>query len=95
MQFPEQYGGQGADGISNAILVEEMARVCASSALFALISKLSMLPVIGWASEELKTKYLPEVASGRSQGCYCLSEPGAGSDVAMQRGRPTADQLRQ
>jgi len=91
MQFPEAYGGQGADGISNAILVEEMARVCASSALFALISKLAMLPVIGWASEELKSKYLPEIASGRSQGCYCLSEPGAGSDVAAMRTRAVKD----
>jgi alkylation response protein AidB-like acyl-CoA dehydrogenase len=91
MQYPEQYGGQGADGVSNAIMVEEMARVCASSALFALISKLSMFPVLGWGSEELKSKYVPEIAAGRSQGCYCLSEPGAGSDVGSMRTRAVKD----
>ncbi|MFZ4515131.1 MAG: acyl-CoA dehydrogenase family protein [Acidimicrobiia bacterium] len=91
MQYPEAYGGQGADGVSVAILIEEVARVCASSSLFVLISKLATFPWIGFASEELKAKYLPEIASGRSQGSYCLSEADAGSDVAAMKTRAVRD----
>ncbi|HEY3941030.1 MAG TPA: acyl-CoA dehydrogenase family protein [Acidimicrobiales bacterium] len=82
MQYPEAYGGDGADAVSCAILIEELARVCASSSLTALISKLAMTPVLHWGSPELRARYLPRIASGQSQGSYCLSEPDAGSDVA-------------
>ncbi len=85
MQYPERYGGDGADAISCGILVEEMARVCASSALTALISKLCVTPVIEWGSEDLRSRYVPHIASGQWQGSYCLSEPDAGSDVAAMK----------
>ena len=91
MQYPAEYGGDGADGISVAILIEEVARVCASSSLFVLISKLGMYPVVGWGSDELKAKYLPAIASGRSQASYALSEPDAGSDVASMKTRAVRD----
>src|SRR3954462_12947588 len=80
--MPVEYGGSGADHVTQAIMVEELARACASTSLMMLISKLGMTPVINWASEELKQRYLPRVASGESQASYCLSEPDAGSDVA-------------
>ncbi|MGC9156241.1 MAG: acyl-CoA dehydrogenase family protein [Ferrimicrobium sp.] len=89
--IPEAYGGAGADGITNAIMVEELARVCASTSLTMLISKLGMTPVIYWGSEELKRKYLPRVASGDAQASYCLSEPDAGSDVAAMTTRAVRD----
>jgi alkylation response protein AidB-like acyl-CoA dehydrogenase len=82
LQYPEQYGGEGADATACAILIEEIARVCAASSLTALISKLAMTPVIQHGSEALKDKYLPAVASGALQASYCLSEPEAGSDIA-------------
>ena len=85
MQYPERYGGDGADAISCGILVEEMARVCASSALTALISKLCVTPVIAWGSEDLRSRYVDRIASGQWQGSYCLSEPDAGSDVAAMK----------
>src|SRR5438093_5728008 len=74
LQYPAEHGGDGADGVSCAILVEELARVCASSSLFALISKLAMTPVINWGSPELKSRYLPAIAQGDAQASYCLSE---------------------
>ena len=85
MQYPERYGGDGADAISCSILVEEMARVCASSALTALISKLCVTPVIEWGSEDLRSRYVSRIATGQWQGSYCLSEPDAGSDVAAMQ----------
>jgi alkylation response protein AidB-like acyl-CoA dehydrogenase len=85
--LPVEFGGAGADTVTQAIMAEELARVCASTSLNLLISKLSMLPVLNWGSEELKRRYVPRVASGQAQGSYCLSEADAGSDVAAMRTR--------
>jgi alkylation response protein AidB-like acyl-CoA dehydrogenase len=89
--MPAEHGGQGADHVTQAIMVEEVARACASTAVTLLISKLGMLPVINFGSEELKRKYLPRVASGEAQASYCLSEPDAGSDVASMSTRAVRD----
>ncbi len=89
--IPAAYGGAGADMVTQAIMAEELARVCASTSLTMLIGKLSMLPVMNWASEELKAAYLPRMASGEWQGSYCLSEADAGSDVASMRTRAVRD----
>ena len=89
--IPVSYGGAGADMVTQAIMAEELARVCASTALTMLISKLGMLPVMNWGSEELKRAYLPRVASGERQASYCLSEADAGSDVAAMRTRAVRD----
>jgi alkylation response protein AidB-like acyl-CoA dehydrogenase len=89
--FPTEYGGAGADLVTQAIMAEELARVCASTSLTMLISKLGMLPVMNWASEDLKNKYLPRIAAGESQASYCLSEADAGSDVASMRTRAVRD----
>ena len=89
--IPEAYGGAGADTVTQAIAVEELARVCASTSLTILISKLGMIPVMNWGSEELKRAYMPRVASGEIQASYCLSEADAGSDVAAMRSRAVRD----
>ncbi len=89
--IPEEYGGSGADHVTQAVMVEELSRVCASTSLMMLISKLGMIPVINWGSEEMKRKYLPRVASGEGQASYCLSEPDAGSDVASMKTKAVRD----
>ncbi len=89
--LPAAYGGAGADTVTVAIMTEELARVCASTALAILISKLGMTPVLNWGSEELKQAYVPRVASGDIQASYCLSEADAGSDVASMRTRAVRD----
>ena len=89
--IPVAYGGAGADMVTQAIMAEEIARACASTALTLLISKLSMLPVMNWAGEDLKREYLPKIASGEYQASYCLSEADAGSDVAAMRTRAVRD----
>jgi alkylation response protein AidB-like acyl-CoA dehydrogenase len=89
--MPAAYGGAGADTVTVAIMTEELARVCASTALAILISKLGMTPVLNWGSEELKQAYVPRVASGDIQASYCLSEADAGSDVASMRTRAVRD----
>jgi alkylation response protein AidB-like acyl-CoA dehydrogenase len=89
--IPEAYGGAGADAVTQAIMIEELARVCGATSLTIIISKLSMLPVMNWAGDELKRSYLPRIATGEIQGSYCLSEPDAGSDVAAMRARAVRD----
>jgi alkylation response protein AidB-like acyl-CoA dehydrogenase len=89
--LPVEHGGSGADHVTQAIMVEELARVCASTSLMVLISRLGTIPIMRWGSDELEARYLPRVASGRSQASYCLSEPDAGSDVAAMRTRAVRD----
>ena len=50
-----------------------------------------MIPIMNWGTEDLKSRYLPRVASGESQASYCLSEADAGSDVAAMRCRAVRD----
>jgi alkylation response protein AidB-like acyl-CoA dehydrogenase len=88
---PAEYGGQGADVVTQAVAIEEVSRACASTAVTLLISKLGMLPVMNFGSDELKQKYLPRFATGEAQASYCLSEPDAGSDVASMTTRAVRD----
>ena len=88
---PEAYGGAGADMVTQAIMAEEVARGCASTSVTLLISKLGMLPIINFASDEIKHAYLPRIATGEIQASYCLSEADAGSDVAAMRCRAVRD----
>jgi alkylation response protein AidB-like acyl-CoA dehydrogenase len=91
LSVPEAYGGAGADMVTQAIMAEELARGCASTSVTMLISKLGMLPVMNFASEEIKREYLPRIARGEIQASYCLSEADAGSDVASMRTRAVRD----
>jgi alkylation response protein AidB-like acyl-CoA dehydrogenase len=91
MAVPETYGGSGADHVTQAIMIEELARACGATSLAVMISQLGMLPVLNWASDELKTRYLPRIATGEIQASYCLSEPDAGSDVASMSTRAVRD----
>src|SRR5450755_1451097 len=87
----EEFGGVGADALATCIVIEEIARVCASSSLIPAVNKLGTMPLILSASEELKQRYLPRVASGESMFSYALSEPEAGSDAASMRTRAVRD----
>lgn len=77
--------------MTRAIMIEEVARACGATSLAVIISGLGTLPVINWGSEELKHRYLPDVASGDVQVSYCLSEADAGSDVASMKTRAVRD----
>jgi alkylation response protein AidB-like acyl-CoA dehydrogenase len=91
LSFPEEYGGSGASLVDQAIVAEELARADASTSLMFLISKLGMLPVLNFGSDELKQHYVTRVAAGESQASYALSEADAGSDVASMTTRATRD----
>src|ERR671920_2013064 len=77
--IPEPYDGVGADALATVIVIEEVARACASTSLIPAVNKLATLPVILSGSEELKKKYMSPLAKGDGMFSYCLSEPDAGS----------------
>ncbi len=81
--IPEEFGGAGMDYTSYAIIVEELSRGCASTGvLVSAHSSLATWPIINYGTAEQKAKYLPKLATGEMIGCFCLSEPDAGSDAA-------------
>ncbi|GAA2752563.1 acyl-CoA dehydrogenase family protein [Kitasatospora cinereorecta] len=91
VHVPEEYGGAGADALATVLVIEEVARVCASSSLIPAVNKLGSLPVQLSGSEELKAKYLGALARGEGMFSYCLSEPEAGSDAAGMKTRAVRD----
>ncbi|HEY2795910.1 MAG TPA: acyl-CoA dehydrogenase family protein [Micromonosporaceae bacterium] len=89
--IPAAYGGAEADALATAIVIEEVARACASSSLIPAVNKLGTMPLLLAGSEELKRRYLAPVARGEAMFSYCLSEPGAGSDAASMTTRAVRD----
>jgi len=85
VHIPEAYGGAGADAIATAIVIEEVARACASSSLIPAVNKLGTVPLMLAASEDVKARYLAPVARGEAMFSYALSEPEAGSDAAAMK----------
>jgi alkylation response protein AidB-like acyl-CoA dehydrogenase len=82
LPFPEEYGGAGLDALSYIIAVEEIARVCASTAItFAAHVSLGCGPIHDFGTEAQKRKYLPKLLSGEWLACFGLTEPNAGSDA--------------
>ncbi|MDN5794464.1 MAG: acyl-CoA dehydrogenase family protein [Intrasporangium sp.] len=88
---PEEYGGVGADALATCIVIEEVARVCASSSLIPAVNKLGSLPLILAASDDVKKRYLTPLAAGEAAFSYGLSEREAGSDTASMKCRATPD----
>ncbi|MFJ2115775.1 MULTISPECIES: acyl-CoA dehydrogenase [unclassified Streptomyces] len=91
VHVPEEYGGAGADALATVIVIEEVARVCASSSLIPAVNKLGSLPVILSGGEDLKRKYLGPLAKGDALFSYCLSEPDAGSDAGGMKTKAVRD----
>lgn len=87
IHIPEEYGGSGGDNLASCIVIEEVARVCGSSSLIPAVNKLGTTPVLVGGDEAIKSRYMPEVASGEAMFSYALSEPEAGSDAASMKSR--------
>ncbi len=86
MFVPEQYGGVGVDYVSYVIAIEELSRVCASHGVIASVNNsLVCYPLLAYGNEAQKQKYLVPIAKGEKLGCYCLTEPNAGSNAANQQ----------
>jgi alkylation response protein AidB-like acyl-CoA dehydrogenase len=83
--YDEEYGGLGASALMTLVAAEEIAKVCATSALILGVQELGSLGLKLEGSEEQKRRYLPLLASGEWLCAYALTEPGSGSDSAAMR----------
>ena len=83
MLVPEEWGGAGTDTIAYAIMIEEVARVCASTAVaLSVTNSVAGVPIFRHGTEAQKAKYLTRLSRGEILGAFCLTEPQAGSDAA-------------
>src|SRR4051794_23611974 len=84
--YPEEYGGGGADTLSYALVIEELARVDSSVAItVAAHTSLGTWPLYAFGSEDQKQEWMPELCAGRRLGAFGLTEPEAGSDAGNVR----------
>ena len=90
--IPKEYGGQGCDILTYAICVEELAKVCGTTAVIVSAhTSLCCDPILTYGTEEQKKKYLPDLASGKKIGAFGLTEPGAGTDAQGQQTKAVLD----
>jgi butyryl-CoA dehydrogenase len=83
---PEEYGGGGMDAVSYCLAIEEISRACANSGVILSVNNsLVCDPLLKYGNDEQKRDLLAPLASGKRLGCFALTEPGAGSDVASLR----------
>ena len=84
--FPKEYGGAGGDVLSYAMCVEELAKVCGTTAVIVSAhTSLCCAPIFEHGTEEQKRKYLPDLLSGKKIGAFGLTEPNAGTDASGQQ----------
>ena len=84
--FPKEYGGAGGDVLSYAMCVEELAKVCGTTAVIVSAhTSLCCAPIFENGTEEQKKKYLPDLCSGRKIGAFGLTEPNAGTAASGQQ----------
>jgi alkylation response protein AidB-like acyl-CoA dehydrogenase len=82
MVVPEEWGGSFSDYVAYALAMEEIAAGCASTAtLMSVHNSVGCGPILAWGSEAQKKAWLPDMAAGRKIGCFCLTEPQAGSEA--------------
>ncbi|GFO70206.1 butyryl-CoA dehydrogenase [Geomonas limicola] len=80
--LPDAFGGAGMDFLSYILVVEEVSKACASSGvLISAHTSLCCGPILSFGTQEQQERWLPDLVSGRSIGCFLLTEPDAGSDA--------------
>jgi len=86
LTVPEEFGGPGLSYLAYIGVCEELAKYCATtSVVVSAHSSLCCWPIAEYGTEEQKAKYLPDMATGEKLGAFALTEPGAGTDAAMQK----------
>ncbi len=90
--YPDEYGGAGADALSYILVLEELAKACASTALsLEAHCSLCTYSIYHFGREDQRRVYMPELTSGRKIGAFAMTEPGAGSDAKAIKTRAARD----
>jgi alkylation response protein AidB-like acyl-CoA dehydrogenase len=91
LPFPVEYGGVGADLLTQCIAIEQIARACTTSSLILTVQGLGSLPILLGGSDEQKARLVPDLAAGKKLAAFALTEPEAGSDAGAMRTRAVRD----
>jgi alkylation response protein AidB-like acyl-CoA dehydrogenase len=91
LPFPTDYGGLGGELLTVCLAIEQLSRACATTGLILAVHELGSLPLISVGTDEQKTRWLPDLASGKKLIAFALTEAEAGSDVAGIRTRAVRD----
>ena len=92
LTVPEQYGGSGLGNLALSLVLEELNWACAATGVTVSVhNSLVCSPIVKYGTEDQKTRWLPQLASGESVGAYSLSEAGSGSDAAALRATAVRD----
>ena len=92
MLVPEEWDGAGTDNISAALAVEEIAAGDGSvSTIMAVHNSVACMPILKFGTEDQKERFLRPLAKGEMLGCFCLTEPHAGSDASAIRTKAVRD----
>jgi alkylation response protein AidB-like acyl-CoA dehydrogenase len=91
LPYPPEYGGLGADLLTQCLAIEQIARVCVTSSLILSVQALASLPLLLAGSEEQHKRFFPNLAAGKVLAAFALTEPEAGSDAAALRTRAVRD----
>jgi alkylation response protein AidB-like acyl-CoA dehydrogenase len=91
LPFPTEYGGVGADLLTQCVAIEQIARACTTSSLILTVQGLGSLPILLGGTEEQKARLIPDLASGAKLAAFALTEPEAGSDAGATRTRAIRD----
>ncbi len=89
MSVPEEYGGVGKDFVTSMLTTEIFGAAHSFAVALSAHTGIGTLPILYYGNEEQKKKYIPKLASGEWKGCYCLTEPAAGSDANAGKTKAT------
>lgn len=89
LTVPEELGGLGKDFVSGMLITEGLGAGHSFAVAFAAHTGIGTLPILYYGNEEQKKKYIPKLASGEWKACYCLTEPGSGSDANSGKTKAT------
>src|SRR5205085_12521208 len=83
---PEEYGGAGADFVSYILVLEELSRADAGVGVTVAVHTSAVtLPILGFGTDEQRSRFVPPLARGETLGAFALTEPEAGSDAGSLR----------
>jgi alkylation response protein AidB-like acyl-CoA dehydrogenase len=92
MMVPDEWGGSYTDYVAYALAIEEIAAGCAATAAVVSVhSSVGCGPILKFGTDEQKRRYLPDMAQGKVIGCFCLTEPQAGSEAHNLKTRAVLD----
>jgi len=89
--FPTEYGGLGGGAFELCLVIEELSKVCAGTALVIAGTALGAYPIMLHGNDAQKKKYLPDLASGKRLGAFTITEPEAGSDATATKATAVLD----